>query len=58
MIDVNLHVVPGDQIFVRRVLISGLRYTHPGTVKHQILVKDGEPSTRRSFFRRSVSFTT
>ena len=43
MIDVNLHVVPGDQIFVRRVLISGLRYTHPGTVKHQILVKDGEP---------------
>jgi outer membrane protein insertion porin family len=43
IIDVNLHAVPGDQIFIRNVLISGLHYTHPGTVKHQILVKDGDP---------------
>jgi len=43
IIDVNLHVAPGDQIFIRNVLISGLRYTHPGTVKHDILVKEGEP---------------
>jgi len=43
LIDVHLHVVPGDQIFIRKVLVSGLHYTHPGTVKHEILVKDGDP---------------
>lgn len=43
LIDVDLHVTPGDQIFIRNVLTSGLRYTHPGTVKHAILVKAGDP---------------
>jgi len=43
LIDVDLHVTPGDQIFIRNVLMSGLKYTHPNTVKHAILVKDGDP---------------
>jgi outer membrane protein insertion porin family len=43
LIDVHLNVVPGDQIFIRNVIISGLHYTRPGTVKHQILVVPGQP---------------
>jgi outer membrane protein insertion porin family len=42
-IDVVLTVTPGAQIFVRKVLISGLRYTRPSTVQNQILVHPGEP---------------
>jgi outer membrane protein insertion porin family len=42
-IDVAISVVPGDQIFVRNVIVTGLHYTRPGTVKHQILVRQGEP---------------
>ncbi|MGA7521898.1 MAG: POTRA domain-containing protein [Acidobacteriaceae bacterium] len=43
LINVEIHVTPGDQIFVRNVLISGLRYTRRSTVKPQILVKAGQP---------------
>ncbi len=43
LIDIDLHVVPGDQIFIRKVLISGLHYTRRSTVEHAILVKDGQP---------------
>jgi outer membrane protein insertion porin family len=42
-IDVRLHVVSGDQIFVRKVLIRGLHYTRPGTIQHEILAKPGDP---------------
>ncbi len=43
LIDVTLNVVPGDQIFIRDILVSGLHYTRPTTVKHQILVQPGQP---------------
>ncbi len=43
LIDVELSVVPGDQIFVRNVLISGLHYTRRSTIGSQILVKPGQP---------------
>ena len=43
LIDVHLNVIPGDQIFVRNVLISGLKYTRPATLKHNILAKEGDP---------------
>jgi outer membrane protein assembly factor BamA len=43
LIDIAMHVVPGHQIFIRRVLVSGLHYTRPSTVQHQILVHAGEP---------------
>jgi len=43
LIDVYLSVVPGDQIFIRHVLMSGLHYTKRSTVQSQILVHDGEP---------------
>ena len=43
LIDVELEVVPGDQIFVRNILISGLHYTRRSTIRSQILVKPGQP---------------
>ncbi|MGB6870104.1 MAG: POTRA domain-containing protein [Acidobacteriaceae bacterium] len=43
LINIVLQVTPGDQIFIRHVLISGLHYTRPSTVKPQILVGDGQP---------------
>lgn len=43
LIDIAIHVVPGEQIFIRKVLISGLHYTRPSTVKHDILVQPGQP---------------
>jgi outer membrane protein assembly factor BamA len=43
LINIVVHVVPGNQIFIRKVLISGLHYTRPSTVKRQIPVKPGQP---------------
>ncbi|MGH9585822.1 MAG: POTRA domain-containing protein [Acidobacteriaceae bacterium] len=42
-IDVTLEVTEGDQIFVNRVLVSGLHYTRPTTVQPHILLKPDEP---------------
>jgi outer membrane protein assembly factor BamA len=43
VINIAIDVTPGDQIFIRRVLISGLHYTRSSTVRPQILVSDGQP---------------
>ncbi len=43
LIDVTLNVTEGDQIFVNRVLISGLRFTRPSTIEQDILVKPDQP---------------
>jgi outer membrane protein assembly factor BamA len=43
LIDVTLHITEGDQIFVNRVLVSGLHFTRPSTVASHILVKPGQP---------------
>ena len=43
LVNVTIHVVPGDQISIRKVLVSGLHYTRPSTVRRDILVKPGQP---------------
>ncbi len=43
LIDVTLSITEGDQIFVNRVLISGLHFTRPSTIDSHILVHPGEP---------------
>ena len=43
LIDVTMHVIPGDQIFVRNVLISGLKYTRRSTLQPHIQVRPGDP---------------
>jgi outer membrane protein assembly complex protein YaeT len=41
--DVIFHITEGPQIFVRKVLITGLHYTRPGTVAKAITLHAGEP---------------
>ena len=41
--DVVFHITEGRQIFVRKVLLSGLHYTRPGTVAKAITLHPGDP---------------
>ncbi len=51
LIDVSMNITEGDQIFINRVLISGLRYTKPQTVEHRIFVHAGEPLNQTALFQ-------
>ena len=42
-IDVVFHVDEGEQIFVRKVLLTGLQFTRPETVARSITVHPGDP---------------
>ncbi|MBS1805722.1 MAG: BamA/TamA family outer membrane protein [Acidobacteria bacterium] len=42
-VDVTFHIHEGQQIFVRKVLISGLHYTRPDTVAKAITLHPGDP---------------
>jgi outer membrane protein insertion porin family len=42
-VDVTFHVTEGRQIFVRKVLVTGLRYTRPETVSKAITLHPGDP---------------
>ncbi|WP_109484490.1 outer membrane protein assembly factor [Occallatibacter savannae] len=42
-VDVIFHIHEGQQIFVRKVLLSGLRYTRPDTVAKAITLHPGDP---------------
>jgi outer membrane protein assembly factor BamA len=43
LIDVTMNITEGQQFFVRETLLSGIRYTRPSTVEHQITFQAGEP---------------
>jgi outer membrane protein assembly complex protein YaeT len=42
-LDVTFHITEGPQVFVRKVLVTGLHYTRPQTVEHGITVHAGDP---------------
>jgi outer membrane protein assembly complex protein YaeT len=42
-VDVVFHIHEGQQIFVRKVLLSGLHYTRPDTVAKAITLNPGDP---------------
>jgi len=42
-VDVVFHITEGQQIFLRRLLITGLHYTRPETVQSVIPLHDGDP---------------
>jgi outer membrane protein insertion porin family len=42
-VDITFHIREGEQVFLRRVLISGLHYTRPSTIAHGLTLKEGEP---------------
>jgi outer membrane protein insertion porin family len=41
--DVSLNVVEGQQVFIDRVLVSGIDHTRPSVVQNKILVHPGDP---------------
>ncbi len=41
--DVGLHVTEGEQVFIDKVLLSGILHTRPNVVQSQILVHAGDP---------------
>ena len=42
-VDVVFHITEGQQIFVRKVLITGLHYTRPETIAKAITIRPGDP---------------
>ena len=43
LVNVTMKITEGDQIFINKVLISGLHYTRRDTIQDPILVHSGEP---------------
>ena len=42
-VDIVFHITEGQQVFVRKVLITGLHYTRPKTIAHAITIHPGDP---------------
>ena len=42
-VDIVFRITEGEQVFLRRVLITGLHYTHPGTIARSITMREGQP---------------
>jgi len=42
-VDVVFHITEGQQIFVRKVLLTGLHYTRPATIDRAITIHAGDP---------------
>lgn len=42
-VNITFHIREGEQVFVRRILISGLHYTRQNTVARGITIKEGDP---------------
>ncbi|HEU5350528.1 MAG TPA: POTRA domain-containing protein [Terracidiphilus sp.] len=43
LVDITFHVTEGKQLFVRKVLLTGLHYTRPSTVARAITLHPGDP---------------
>jgi len=46
-IDVTYKITEGEQVFVDRVLISGLHFTRPYVVQREIKIREGQPLSQR-----------
>jgi outer membrane protein assembly complex protein YaeT len=63
LIDVVFQITEGQQLFVRKVLITGIHYTHPETIDKAITLHPGDPlnqtalSTTQSNLYESSLFT-
>lgn len=43
LVDIVFHITEGEQIFVRKVLVTGLVYTRPDTIANAITLHTGDP---------------
>jgi len=42
-VDITFRIREGEQVLLRRLLITGLHYTRPQTIAHAITIKEGQP---------------
>lgn len=54
-VDVVFHITEGPQIFVRKVLITGLHYTRPRTVDRVITVHPGDPLNQSALLQTQTN---
>lgn len=54
--DVTFHIVEGQQIFVRKVLITGLHFTRPDTVARAITLHPGDPLDQSALAQMQRNF--
>jgi outer membrane protein insertion porin family len=47
-VDISYQIEEGSQVFVNRVLISGLHYTRPSVVNRDMKVRSGQPLSQRA----------
>jgi outer membrane protein insertion porin family len=47
-INISYEIVEGRQVFVNRLLISGLHYTRPFVVNHEMKIRSGQPLSQRA----------
>jgi len=47
-VDIVFHVTEGQQVFVRKVLITGMHYTRPDTVARGITLHPGDPLSQNA----------
>ena len=43
LVDITFQIREGEQVFLRRVLTTGLHFTRPQTIAHSVTLKEGEP---------------
>ena len=56
-VDVVFHITEGQQVFVRKVLLSGLHYARPATIAHAITLHPGDPLNQAALMETPVSYT-
>jgi outer membrane protein insertion porin family len=54
-VDVTFTIHEGQQVFVDRVLVSGLEYTRPAVVQRQLEMKPGDPLSQIAMLRSQQS---
>ncbi len=61
LVNVRMSITEGDQVFVNKVLVSGLHYTRPEVVARRVSIKPGEPldqsallDTQRSLYNLAL----
>ncbi len=55
-VDVVFHITEGRQIFVRNVLLTGLKYTRPDEVARAITLRPGEPLNESALLQTQRNF--
>ncbi len=61
LVDIRMNITEGDQVFVNKVLVSGLHYTRPEVVARRVSIKPGAPldqsallDTQRSLYNLAL----